>query len=203
MPVPVRSAPRSAALHALAALAALAILSCSVRRLSESYRCDNNGDCSDGRTCERGFCVERDCPSECSSCNNGGGTCVINCNANRPCGDIQCPPGIECIIRCNNAGACGDVDCTLAEGCEIDCSGPAACGPIHCGKQDCDIECSGIAACPAIDCVDACACDVDCNNPAACPVVSCPEAGGTLCTDQQEPGAACDSSVSVVCDTCN
>ena len=201
MPIPVRSA-RPAAIHALAALGALAILSCSVHRLSDSFRCDNNGDCADGRTCERGFCVERECPRECSSC-NGSRTCVINCSANRPCGDVQCPPGFECSVRCNNAGACGDIDCAQADGCEVDCSGPVSCGAIRCGEQACTIECSGTASCPAIDCVDACACDVDCNNPTACPVVSCPAAGGTVCTDQEEPGAPCDSSVSVACDTCN
>jgi hypothetical protein len=200
----MRSAPRSAAIQTLAAIGALAILSCSVSRLSESYRCENTGDCDDGRICDRGFCVEHgtQCPTECSAC-NGARTCVINCNANRPCGDVHCPLGFDCEVRCNNAGACGAVDCSEAGDCEVNCSGPGSCGAILCGKQECAIDCSGIAACPVIDCVDACACDVDCNNPAACPLVSCPQAGGTLCTDQQEPGAACDSSVSVVCDTCN
>lgn len=184
------------------ALAALAIAGCSVHRLSESYTCNSNGDCDDGRTCDRGFCVERQCPSQCSQCSNGGRTCRIDCNPGRPCGSVQCPPGFDCTIRCNNAGACGDVDCAEGLGCEIECSGPGSCGAINCGKQACQIDCSGIASCPLIDCVDSCRCDVDCNNATACPAVSCPELAGTLCTEDRDPGAACDSSVSVVCDRC-
>jgi hypothetical protein len=36
----------------------------------------------------------------------------------------------------------------------------------------------------------------------ACPVAACPEVAGTLCTRNEQPGASCDSSVSVVCDMC-
>ena len=184
------------------ALAALAFAGCSVHRLSGTYTCNNNGDCDNGRTCDRGFCVELQCPSECSSCSVGARTCRIDCNANRPCGLVHCPPGFECTIRCNSTGACAAVDCADGESCEIDCSGPGSCGAIHCGKQACQIDCSGNASCLLIDCVDSCRCDVDCNNPTACPSVSCPELGGTLCTDHGDLGAACDSSVSVVCDSC-
>ena len=185
------------------ALAALALAGCSVHRQSESFACSNNGDCGSERTCDRGFCVERECPGECSSCSIGNRTCRIECTGNRPCAAVRCPAGFECTIRCNQAGACGDVDCTEGESCDIDCSGPASCSAIRCGKQACSIDCSGIASCPLIDCVDSCRCDVDCNNATACPIVSCPSFPGTLCTDHGEPGAACDSSVSVVCDTCN
>ena len=91
---------------------------------------------------------------------------------------------------------------SYGESCDIDCAGPASCGAIHCGEQACEIDCSGIGSCPQIDCAGSCRCDVDCSNSTACPSMSCPALPGTLCTDDREPGAACDSSVSVECDRC-
>jgi hypothetical protein len=190
----------------LAALGALAIASCAVHRLSEGYVCGNNGDCDSGRICDRGFCVDDEsqgqCPSVCSSCNPGQRTCRIECSASRPCGSVECPDGFECTVRCSNAGACGDIDCAPGTGCDIECSGAGSCGAINCGKQACQIDCAGVASCPQIDCVDSCGCDVACNTPLACPSMSCPQVLDTLCTRNGDPGATCDSSYSVVCDTC-
>ena len=203
------AAPRGthAAIAALVGSAlALAIASCAVHRLSDDFRCENNGDCGDGRACSDGFCVDGqgngNCPDECSSCNLGQRTCRIDCTASRPCGSVKCPDGFECDVRCNNAGACGEIDCAEGDGCEISCSGAASCGGIHCGKGACTVDCTGVASCPFVDCADACRCDLDCSSAMACPAASCPEVAGTLCTENKDPGASCDSSVSVVCDTC-
>jgi hypothetical protein len=196
-----------AALATLTTLWAMALSSCAVHRLSAGYACSKNGDCDDGRVCDRGFCVagqsQDPCPGICSSCNMSQRTCRIDCTANRPCGDVECPDGFECTVGCINTGACRDIDCAQGTGCDISCTGTGACGEINCGKQACKIDCTGAASCPFIDCVDSCRCDVECSGAAACPSPSCPEFPGALCTRNEEPGATCDSSVSVECDTCN
>jgi hypothetical protein len=189
------------ALLAIVGLGLASSSSCFVNRLSERFTCTTSDDCDDGRTCDEGYCVDAPCPSQCSSCSLLAGTCQINCNANRQCGDIQCPAGFECDIRCNNSNACDDIDCTAAESCDIDCSGVGSCGAIRCGTGECQVECTGAGACPSIECATSCACEVACNNLAACPSMSCPL--DTVCREGGVTGAPCDPNEdSDLCDTC-
>ena len=188
-----RALPTAAITLACAALAA----SCFVHRSSDDYVCSTSDDCRSGRICDQGFCVvaaTAGCPAQCSSCNAADMSCRIDCTANKPCGNVQCPIGWDCNLRCNNAGACGEVDCTFARSCNVDCSGAVSCGALRCGAGACDVRCSGAGACPSVDCAASCSCDVTCNNRGAdCPQMSCPRAIGP-CTQNGSDGAPCDSS---------
>src|SRR3954471_9794525 len=129
---------------AAAGLAALSVASCSVRRVSDAYACDpagNGHECSDGRSCVQGFCVEAGstsgCPSQCTTCDTTDHSCRIDCTPGKPCGEVQCPAGYDCRIRCTNTGACGTVDCAQAHSCNISCTGSASCGNVNCGPHEC------------------------------------------------------------------
>jgi hypothetical protein len=191
-----RALPAAAIALVCCGLAALPA-SCFVRRATDDYACGSDDDCRSGRVCDQGFCVAAStaaCPAACASCDPTDMSCRIECNGNKPCGNVQCPIGWQCSIRCNNAAACGEVDCTIAKRCTIDCNGAASCGPLRCGAGACDVRCSGTGACPAVDCAASCSCDVACNAPASeCPQMSCPQAIGP-CTRDGSDGAPCDSS---------
>jgi hypothetical protein len=193
---------------AAAGLAALSVASCSVHRVSDGYVCDPSGDgheCTGGRFCVQGYCVESGtssgCPSPCTSCDSDH-SCRIECTPGKPCGNVQCPAGFDCRIRCNNAGACGTVDCAQARSCDIECSGSESCGNINCGMHECTIDCSGALACPEIDCAASCSCDVSCTNPAACPDLACRMGSVGPCTQDGSTGTPCDST-RAGCDVCN
>lgn len=187
---------------ALAGLGSLSSSSCFVSRLSERFTCTVTEDCTDGRTCDQGYCVETPCPSPCTSCNLVDKTCRVECSSNQKCGNVQCPAGFDCTIRCSNGNACQSIDCAPARSCTIDCSGAGSCGSINCGTGACDIDCAGAGACPSIDCVGSCRCDVSCNNTPACPSIACPHPVDTFCTQGGVPGERCDSQESILCDTC-
>lgn len=189
---------------AAAGVAALSVASCSVHRLSDSFTCDPNGDgheCGSDRFCSQGFCVQTDCPDQCSSCDVGERICRIQCTAGKPCGDVQCPAGYDCTIRCQNNGACGAVDCAQAHSCDVECFGPGSCGNLNCGKNACAIDCSGTLACPMIDCAASCSCDVSCTGTSSCPSMACPMGSLGPCTDQGSAGAPCNSN-RAGCDVC-
>ena len=65
---------------------ALCAVSCTVNRKSEQFACFSNAECTDGRTCNQGFCVtdgsgsDPACASQCSSCDHSTNppTCVID-----------------------------------------------------------------------------------------------------------------------------
>jgi len=189
---------------AVIGLGALPATTCSVDRHSSEFACTSDSDCKDTtRTCDQGYCVERasnNCPSPCTSCDLSNGTCQITCNAGRPCGNVQCPFGFDCTIKCNNANACGSIDCVPGTSCDITCNNGLACGPINCGFGECSVDCNGTSACQTVDCFTSCKCDVKCNSVTDCAPPSCPP-GPTFCTQDEIPGATCDSSPDG-CDRC-
>jgi len=196
------------------ALLALAVVlaGCQVDRRSGGFRCERTDDCTDGRTCEDGWCVGDDvpvdgppgevdaagCPAVCSSCE--GGTCTIDCGQAGVCSDVVvCPADMPCVVTCDGFDSCGGgVDCSAATRCTIACAATGTCeGPITCGAGACDVSCTGTSACGGgIDCDGACACDVDCGGTGACDLpASCPGPGAC------DTGDGC-TSVGGPCDQC-
>lgn len=166
----------------------LALLAaCAVNRKSNGLRCERDDECSDGRHCDDGYCVQSgssnttDCPSRCSSCDVDQRLCEIDCDAGHACGDIACPVGYSCTIKCNDRQACGDIDCGIGGRCDVTCVGAGACGDIAC-----DLSCG---------------CDVHCVGDGACRDMACPQRL-VDCTRDEQPGSPCDSSVDATCNVC-
>jgi len=130
-------------------------VACLVDRPSEDLTCSTTADCtgfSEPRACMEGYCVEQNCPDDCTACDEGARTCQVDCTTDAGCGGVFCPDGWNCTIRCIGGGACNNVNCQDGSQCSIVCMGDNACGDIDCdGACPCDLECVG-AACGSKDC---------------------------------------------------
>jgi hypothetical protein len=177
------------------AVIVLATAGCSIDHASDEIACSTPAECTGGRTCVDGYCVEAQvqCPGACQSCVTGTMTCTLDGDAT-PGGNVTCPAGWNCTITCGS-NACRNVDCQQAASCAVSCTGNQACDRVQCGDGPCEVTCSGQDACNDVDCRDSCACDVTCSdtqscaNPAQCPSNPC------------ESGDGCTSS-SGACDQC-
>lgn len=176
-----------AAVLALAAVAA----GCSLDHVSDELACATPSECSAGRTCVDGYCVEVAvaCPGVCQSCVTATRSCALDGDAT-PTGNVTCPADWNCTITCGR-DACRNVDCREAASCIVTCDGDQACDSVRCGDGRCDVTCTGQDACTDVDCRDSCACDVTCtdadacSNPAQCPGNPCESGDG--CTS--DPGS--------------
>jgi hypothetical protein len=216
---------RRAAAALAGVLAAAALAACNIDTRSEAYACTGTGDCSDGRTCENGWCVVPGgggdagsridgggnpadaagptidaayCPPECDSC--AGTVCTIRCQSGNSCGgQVHCPAGYSCVVECSGQGSCGGgVDCSEATECDVQCTKGSSCaGVITCGEGPCDVLCSGNFSCAGgIDCSASCACETDCSGANACDLApTCPAAE---CAN----GNGDCTTDGVTCDTC-
>jgi hypothetical protein len=157
-------------------LCGLVIVACTVSRPSDAFTCATDADCMDNRKCDGGYCVEQNCPSDCTSCSESAKTCTMECSSANDCGSVTCPNGWSCTINCIGGGACNDVTCA--------------------GGSKCSINCSGAGACNDISCKDACKCDLQCAT-GACDTITCPAAAaGEKCTTDGAVGSPCLSSPS-------
>ena len=197
------------------AIVAIAVLAaaCSVNRRSNQLACTSSTTCSDGRTCVQGFCVFDDggvakgdgpqgnCPSQCTSCNNGQMTCNITGGSGN---DVVCPAGWDCTINCSATGSCSSVSCNNASSCTVECSGVGSCAHVDCGNAQCAVHCSGTGACSQVDCPSSCQCDVTCAGTNACSTLQCPMLpnGNHYCTTNGNNGQPCSSSFAAQCASC-
>lgn len=175
--------------------------SCSINHKSNQFECTVAADCEPPRICDDGVCVlpggtvdasDGDaswpdasidasvdaprCPAQCSSCDSGDRTCVIDCAApGTSCNSaVTCPQGWNCEIKCSTPDSCrAGVNCLNSASCEVQCTGPRSCRNVMCGEGRCDVTCSGSQSCRGVSCGDSCACDVDCVPGAACEGVMC------------------------------
>lgn len=171
-----------------AVLSTALIAACFVDRPSNGYECTTTADCADfddNRQCSGGYCVVPNCPSDCTSCDEGARTCAIDCTSADDCGSVTCPGGWDCTINCVGDGACNNVTCTAGASCEITCTGSGACNNI--------------------DCDAACKCDLECAA-GACDTPVCPSVGNganrVYCTSDGTDGANCDSAHAAGCTKC-
>jgi hypothetical protein len=196
------TAPRRARAGAvIGALAAAAVASCFVGRKSSDFECADSSECTDGRTCDRGYCVVPTCPEECNAgCDLIAKTCQIACTLSGACGSFSCPTGFACTIQCSAPNACGRIACEAGvTSCKITCSTSNACGDIDCeAGVDCDVGCSTNNACGEIDCGAACKCNVKCLA-GACDGMTCPSAGSAACANAST--GECSSAMAG-CATC-
>jgi hypothetical protein len=176
---------RTSTLATILVTAMAVALSCSIDRKSASLTCDTDDDCSLLQTCTTGYCVDRNCPVSCTSCDENLRTCEVDCTTGACTGMVDCPSGWSCTIDCSATGACGDIVCHDNSSCTIACAGDGACGDIACA--------------------DACQCDLECVG-SACGGKSCPVRGNggnrVDCTADQTSTGVCDSSVDTRCTGC-
>lgn len=200
-----------------AVTAALVIGSCSIQHRSGDFACETSADCAFGRICSDHVCVStlppdagtdapsRDagqvCPSQCSTCDVGSHTCLIDCGSSpdKICDSrLVCPAGWNCKINCNGQNACSSgVDCSEAASCDLTCLGRNSCKQVDCGTGKCNLDCIGIDSCRDIDCLSACACDVFCGDQSLCAQVTCKD---IRCFDAVNDG--CSSTDDADCNTC-
>lgn len=185
--------------HVLLCMAALAAIlgsaGCWVDRRSDALRCDDQGICPDGRSCEMGWCVVASgpapvidamaidaiadvCPAGCTTCS--AELCIIECDQLGECNqEVACPAGMACEVRCTGAGSClMGVVCDSAADCTVVCSNTASCaGPVTCGAGACNVDCSGMSSCAGgVECSESCACTTSCSGAGACAeALACPE----------------------------
>ncbi len=164
-------------------------VACFIDKHSDSLTCTTNDDCADldgNRICTGGYCVESNCPDECTTCDEFMRTCTVECTTDEQCSaPITCPSGWNCTINCTGEGACDDVFCRDGSRCTVNCNGTNACN---------DVECS-----------DACRCDLTCVS-GACDSMSCPTRGNGAnqvhCTQDGSTSSPCDSSHAASCASC-
>ena len=162
------------------AIVMIAAGSCFVDRKSDGLTCGAGGTCAGTRICENGYCVEQDCPGDCTACNEADKTCTVECTDSHHCGDVFCPSGWTCTITCSADNACGNITCASDASCSIDCQAGGACDQIKCSS--------------------ACKCDVNC--PAGnCGQNSCPQRGSTKCTSDGTGNGTC-TSAPASCNAC-
>ena len=195
----------------LAALALAFSGSCSVSHPSDQYACVKSTDCMGGRVCVGGFCIVPgtlvdaprgqdggrgsgtdagpSCPGQCTSCNIGQKTCVIDCQLTSCSNTVACPAGYKCDIKCDSDGACTHgVNCQSGASCQVECSAHNACRGVQCGTGPCDVTCTGTSSCDDVQCGASCACDVvctggeSCTNNVQCTSIACQAGSG--CTSQ-------------------
>ncbi len=165
--------------------------SCSITHRTGDYACTKNSDCNSGRECVDGFCVisgtstpdapisnsdarlgdaGNSCPSQCTSCNPGTHSCVIDCANGANCqGNVACPTGWTCDVKCDTDNSCRNgVTCTGSTSCTVECTGKMSCQGVQCGTGACDVQCSGPSSCKAVACGSSCACDVRCIGANSC-----------------------------------
>ena len=168
---------------------------CTLDHRSDELACESTTECSGGRSCIDGYCVEAgaQCPSDCTTCDPAARTCTIT-GSDSPNGNINCPAGWACTVTCQG-GDCRNVDCNQATSCTVTCTGNNACDSVQCGQGACRVTCSGQRACNSVDCRDSCACDVTCadanacENPAQCPATACEAGDG--CSSQPPSCSSC------------
>ncbi len=208
-----------------ASILALSSIDCSIAHRSQEFACMTTADCTGGRTCDDGFCVDGSggppsdartidashiidaprqvdaatCPGICTSCDLSSGTCDIDCSQSSSCTGstpVECPPGFACTIECSTFDACRSLSCVGAASCTIECSGQNSCHAVECGSGACQVTCDGPESCHGVACGESCACDVQCGATASCSSVIC---SMELCSDGQ---GGCSSSEFPECDTC-
>jgi len=112
-------------------VALLVVAACGFDRRSTEFACETMEDCTGGRVCDRGFCVEP----------GGGGPdgSIIDASPG-PDGD----PAIDAADPPDAAPCPPECDLCLAGTCQIDCDTPAACAtavtcpagmPVHLGRS--------------------------------------------------------------------
>lgn len=156
---------------------AVCALACTVHRRTDSLECRTTADCSNGRTCQDGYCVgggsgSATCPSECSSCNfnTSPASCTIEGSGGAA---ITCPSGMSCTVICSTAGACGNITCS---------------------SENCVVQCVGASACGNITCDNACGCQVTCSNRSDCGTILCPQANnGNACAPNGSDNTPCST----------
>ena len=193
--------------------------SCSVNHRSGDYACVTSAECSSGRTCISGFCVETSsdaatpdatpivdadipppppdalvCPAECTSCDLAQKACTIDCavNPDECTRQVACPPGWSCNVQCSELNSCRrGVDCGDSTSCTVSCTGRQSCQDVTCGAGDCEIVCSGRTSCAGVTCTTG-SCKLDCSGIDACSSV----VGGSGTTNVDCNGPAACASVS-------
>ena len=164
-------------------------VACFIDKHSDSLTCTTNDDCADldgNRYCSGGYCIESNCPDDCTSCDEAMRTCTVSCTTDAPCdAQVTCPGGWTCTIECTGDGACQDIGCQDNSRCSINCSGDNACNDISCAA--------------------ACQCDLTCAS-GACDTIACPSRGNggnqVRCTVDGSAGSPCDSSHATGCASC-
>lgn len=175
--------------------------SCSIDHRSGDLECSAQVDCRDGRLCLDGYCVVSGggsdatpsdgprpdatpptvdapmlvCPPQCTSCESGSKTCIIDC-AQTNCVNttLVCPTGWNCDISCSTQNSCRNgVNCANALSCDIACSGQGSCRQLVSGAGPMAVKCSGQNSCRGINCDASCACDVACDGAAECAFLTC------------------------------
>jgi hypothetical protein len=165
------------------------VVACMIDRPSDSLTCSTTDECAgfDGnRVCMGGYCIEQNCPDDCTTCDEANRTCIVECNAPGECDDIiTCPSGWSCTVNCNGGGTCNDITCSSNSRCAINCNGPDACSDI--------------------DCDSACQCDLTCAS-GACGSFACPSRGNganqVQCTVDGTTATTCDSAHAASCAGC-
>jgi hypothetical protein len=168
--------------------------SCAINHRSGEFECTKQSDCSGGRVCQDGFCVQgtgngtdagggnegpivpdasSNCPAPCTSCDPGKNECKIDCALTNCTNQVVCPAGMNCDILCTPGNSCRNgVTCQNSKDCNITCSGNSACRNVTCGSGKCDVNCSGAGSCRGVSCGQACSCDVLCTD-LSCDTVLC------------------------------
>jgi len=189
------------AILTISAAASLGLGACSINHRSGDFACTAQADCATGKVCSDGFCVAVDsggvpdarvsdggqCPAQCTSCDTGSKTCVVDCAVNpATCNQqINCPAGWSCKVACSTASSCrSGVSCAAGKACDVTCSGSQSCRNVTCGTGACTVDCSGPGSCRNVSCGLACACDVTCAPGSTCQGLACKS---LQCTVQLQP----------------
>ncbi|MDX2091249.1 MAG: hypothetical protein SFX73_25550 [Kofleriaceae bacterium] len=164
-------------------LAVATASSCSIDHRSNDLACTQQPDCTGGRVCTDGYCVDPNggvidaprppgdgrpidarptpfdapmnvCPPQCSSCNAGTKKCTIDC------AEINC---VNTTLVCPSGWNC-DIDCSVANSCRngVNCANAASC----------DITCSGQGSCRQIVSGSG-PMDVKCEGQSSCRGINC------------------------------
>lgn len=202
---------------AVLAITAAAAGSCSVNHRSGDFACQTSAECSTGRTCVAGFCVETsdagtvdaapivdasipsvpdalECPAQCTSCDLNQRACTIDCavNPDECTRQVACPAGWSCDVQCSEPSSCRrGVECGDSTSCNVSCTGRQSCQDITCGAGDCQIVCSGRTSCSGVTCTTG-ACKLDCSGIDSCSRVF--GGSGTSNFDCNGPGACASVS---------
>jgi hypothetical protein len=194
-------------------------IGCSFDRRSPSLACTVPGDCSGGRTCVDGWCVE-------SAGGPDGAPDGLIVDADPlapdappvpdagPFDAFVCPPGCSmcegdlCKITCvtgSEPRCSGVVTCPAGYKCKVECQGAGTCAlGVDCsGGQTCRIECTGTDSCDGMVTCGAGPCIIECQSNSCNGGIDCsascmcmPACGSGSCVPEPVCPAGCDQGSS-------